>query len=288
MLHNDQPTARDTAAPPPRTAREAGWSTAGRIQAPSGRSWRDPAGSFAYASAALARKPFRPLWYLALESASTSPALSTGAAERGRSRNDATCAGQSDSRREKGALPSRLETAPRTRDETLSLGRLALLPGTESGRAAPQRRPSRFMDRGRSRHIRQFGETRGMSTPTWSRSLSNVIGVPLQSVDADRVRAWVSEGLWESEQLDFKQKHYGNSDSQRRELAGDLAAFADQRGGLLVLGVGEDEHGAAASLPLIELADAEQRRIQQIVSGNVSRTCPSRSVRCPSMRTAAA
>jgi hypothetical protein len=79
----------------------------------------------------------------------------------------------------------------------------------------------------------------------------------------------VAEGLRESEQLDFKQEHYGNGDSQRRELAGDLAAFANHRGGLLILGVGDDEHGAAASLPLVELADAQQRRVQQIVAGNV-------------------
>lgn len=79
----------------------------------------------------------------------------------------------------------------------------------------------------------------------------------------------MAEGLRESEQLDFKQEHYGNSDSQRRELAGDLAAFANHRGGLLILGIGDDERGAATSLPLVELADAEQRRVQQIVSGNV-------------------
>ena len=108
-----------------------------------------------------------------------------------------------------------------------------------------------------------------MSTPAWSGALAELVGAPLQALDAERVRGWVSDGLRESEQLDFKAALYGNGDSQRRELAGDLAAFANHRGGLLILGVGENDHGAADSLPLVELTDAEQRRVHQIVAGNV-------------------
>jgi hypothetical protein len=108
-----------------------------------------------------------------------------------------------------------------------------------------------------------------VSTPAWSRALADLVGAPLQVIDAERVRAWVSDGLRESEQLDFKAELYGNGDSQRRELAGDLAAFANHRGGVLILGVAETELGAAASLPAVELTDAEQRRIHQIVAGNV-------------------
>lgn len=125
-------------------------------------------------------------------------------------------------------------------------------------------------DRRWSRCIREVGETCGYEHSDLGPSLSDVVGgVPLQAVDGDRVRAWVAEGLRESEQMDFKEGHYGNGDSQRRELAGDLAAFANHRGGLLILGVGENEHGAAAALPLVDLADAEQRRIQQIVAAHV-------------------
>ena len=108
-----------------------------------------------------------------------------------------------------------------------------------------------------------------MSAPAWSRALADLVGAPFRALDAERVRAWVPDGLRESEQLDFKAELYGNSDSQRRELAGDLAAFANHRGGLLILGIDEDDHGAADSLPLVELTDAEQRRIHQILAGNV-------------------
>lgn len=108
-----------------------------------------------------------------------------------------------------------------------------------------------------------------MSTPAWSRALADLVGAPLQALGAERVEAWVTDGLRESERLDFKAQFYGNGESQRRELAGDLAAFANHRGGLLILGVSEDEHGAASSLPCVELTDDEQRRIHQIVAGNV-------------------
>jgi len=95
------------------------------------------------------------------------------------------------------------------------------------------------------------------------------LGAGPADLDEERVRAWVGEGVREGEQLDFKAGLYANGDSARRELAGDLAAFANHRGGVLVLGVDEDESGAVAGLPLVELTDDEERRMQQVVGGNV-------------------
>jgi hypothetical protein len=44
--------------------------------------------------------------------------------------------------------------------------------------------------------------------------------------------------------LDFKAALYGRGDSERRALAGDAAALADTAGGVIVLGVAEDDqHG---------------------------------------------
>ena len=108
-----------------------------------------------------------------------------------------------------------------------------------------------------------------MSTPSWSRALADLVGAPLQALDAERVRGLVADGVRESEQLAFKAEPYGNGESRRRDLAGDLAAFANHRGGLVILGVAEDDHGAAVSTPLVELTDDEQRRIHQIVASNV-------------------
>lgn len=116
---------------------------------------------------------------------------------------------------------------------------------------------------------------------SWSRSIADILGAPLQQIDAARARSWLSEGIRESEQIDFKAELYGNTDSARRELAGDLAAFANHRGGVLILGIAEDEHGAASDLPLVELGDAEERRMLQIVAGNTFPHLPIQILRVP-------
>src|SRR3712207_3632846 len=113
-----------------------------------------------------------------------------------------------------------------------------------------------------------------VSTPAWSRPLADLLGAPLHAIDAGRVNAWVVEGVREGEQIDFKRELYGNGDSARRELAGDPAAFANHRGGLLILGVDEDSQGAAAAVSTVPLSDAEEGRIHQIVAEMSSRTSP--------------
>src|SRR4051794_26067921 len=119
-----------------------------------------------------------------------------------------------------------------------------------------------------------------MASPPWSRALVDVLGAPLHEVDEERVRAWFGEEIREGEQLDFKAELYGNSSSDRRELAGDVAAFANHRGGVLVLGVAEDD-GAASDLLLVDVSDAEERRINQIVGGNVFPHLPIDVIRVP-------
>jgi hypothetical protein len=121
-----------------------------------------------------------------------------------------------------------------------------------------------------------------MSIPAWSRPLADLLGAPLHAVTFARVIAWIEEGLREGEQLDFKAELYGNGDSARRELAGDLAAFANHRGGVLALGVAEDDQGAAADVPMVALSDAEERRVHQIVAGNVFPHLPVQVVPVPS------
>lgn len=119
-----------------------------------------------------------------------------------------------------------------------------------------------------------------MSNEMWWRGLSQVVGSPLDELSAERLRAWIGT-LGEGEQLDFKSENYGNGDSARRELAGDLAAFANHRGGVIAIGVQEDQQGVATAIPSVDLSDAEQRRVHQIVAGNVFPHLPIKIVAAP-------
>ena len=78
----------------------------------------------------------------------------------------------------------------------------------------------------------------------------------------------VKSAVREDEDLDFKRELYGNSDSAKRDLAGDLASFANHRGGVIVIGI-EDEGDVAARLNPVELSDGEEARIRQIAAGNI-------------------
>ena len=76
-------------------------------------------------------------------------------------------------------------------------------------------------------------------------------------------------GASESEWFDAKREPYGNSDGHKRELASDVAAFANRQGGLIVLGLDEDDDGVVIALtpqPDAHLAGQELRMTQVISS----------------------
>ena len=102
-----------------------------------------------------------------------------------------------------------------------------------------------------------------------SRRLELLFGNRLDAVPHANIVAFVSSGVMESYDLDFKAALYGSSDSDKRDLAGDVAAMANTAGGVILLGVGEDAQGRAATTPGVPLSDAEYRRIRQVVASQV-------------------
>jgi hypothetical protein len=103
-----------------------------------------------------------------------------------------------------------------------------------------------------------------------SRRLEALLGTGLDHARYEHFNAMVQTQVSESFDLDFKRQHYGNADKDKRELAGDVAALANGAGGMLVLGIAEDEHARAASAPCVTISDGEIRRIHQIVAENVA------------------
>jgi hypothetical protein len=103
-----------------------------------------------------------------------------------------------------------------------------------------------------------------------SRRLEALFGASLDLLTADHVRGLVASGAQEAFDLDFKAALYGRGDSDRRALAGDVAALANTAGGVIVVGVREDEQARATAAPGVEVTDAEVTRIRQVVASLVA------------------
>jgi hypothetical protein len=103
-----------------------------------------------------------------------------------------------------------------------------------------------------------------------SRRLERLFGARLDDLGYAQVADLVTNTVAEAYDLDFKATLYGKSDKERRDLAGDVAALANTAGGVIVLGIAEDDQARAASAPGVPLSDAEDGRIRQIVASQVS------------------
>jgi hypothetical protein len=102
----------------------------------------------------------------------------------------------------------------------------------------------------------------------WTLRLIDLVGARLDQVAEEHLGNLVTGSVREDADLDFKQARYGNTDQQRRDLAGDLAAMGNGRGGLIVIGI-RDENDVAVELTPVELVDGEEARMRQIAAGNI-------------------
>lgn len=93
-----------------------------------------------------------------------------------------------------------------------------------------------------------------------------LLGVPaLAQVAEDSLRRLVEGGVREDSDLEFKESLYGGTEGERRSLAGDVAALANTVGGVLVLGVREQD-GIARDLIPLELSEEEELRMRQVLA----------------------
>lgn len=103
-----------------------------------------------------------------------------------------------------------------------------------------------------------------------SRRLESLFGVPVDQLAAEHIQSLVTNQVTEEFDLDFKQELYGRSDSAKRDLAGDVAALANTAGGVVVVGVAEDEQARATGAEGVDLSDTEKARMLQVVAAGVS------------------
>jgi hypothetical protein len=102
-----------------------------------------------------------------------------------------------------------------------------------------------------------------------SARLEALLGSRLEQVQHSHLMTLVSSQVAEAFDLDFKSEMYGSSDRGKHDAATDVAALANTAGGLLILGVEEDEQARASAAPGITLSEADERRIRQIVGSQV-------------------
>lgn len=103
----------------------------------------------------------------------------------------------------------------------------------------------------------------------WSLRLVDLLGARLDEAAEEHLERLVAGGVREDADLDYKQQRYGNSDQAKRDLAGDLAAMANGRGGLIIIGI-RDDNDVAAELTPVELVDGEEARIRQTAASNIA------------------
>lgn len=108
------------------------------------------------------------------------------------------------------------------------------------------------------------------------------IDAPIEAADEGAVNRLVQGRVREDADLDFKQALYGSSDTERRNLASDVAALANAVGGVLVLGI-RDENGEAAELTTVEVSDEAELRMRQVVASMVFPAPEWRIHRIPAM-----
>jgi Putative DNA-binding domain len=102
-----------------------------------------------------------------------------------------------------------------------------------------------------------------------SARLEASLGSQIETVQYAQLMTLIDNRVPEAFDLDYKSELYGALERDKQAVATDVAALANTAGGLLILGIAEDDQARAASAPGVSLADAEERRITSIVGSRV-------------------
>jgi len=104
--------------------------------------------------------------------------------------------------------------------------------------------------------------------------IEGLFGRRLDELDYRAIAELVdSSDAAEGEDLDYKQAHYRPDDRGREELAKDIAAFANHLGGLLIIGMAEN-NGVPSKVLDVDLDDARLRHIRQVIVSNTAPPVP--------------
>ena len=98
--------------------------------------------------------------------------------------------------------------------------------------------------------------------------LSSVFGVELADLDASAVQSAIQRGEVEDLDLDWKEADYPRNENF--EIAKDVAALANTRGGVIIIGVREDSSGRAMEATPFKVPPKASERVSQALGSKVS------------------
>ncbi|MEV0684729.1 ATP-binding protein [Nocardia sp. NPDC050378] len=108
--------------------------------------------------------------------------------------------------------------------------------------------------------------------------LTALFGAPVDALTYTHLADAVARQIPEAEDLDFKQTLYEKTTEGKQELAKDVSALANAGGGVIILGIAEQNSVAAALTPVL-LPPKEIERMQQICHYQIRPFLPGARVR---------
>jgi predicted HTH transcriptional regulator len=95
-----------------------------------------------------------------------------------------------------------------------------------------------------------------------SARLEALLGRRLELVEYSDVVALIGSQVPEAFDLDFKSEMYAASSKGKHDAANDITALANTAGGLIILGIKEDDQARAAAAPGVALVEEDELRIR--------------------------
>jgi Putative DNA-binding domain len=108
------------------------------------------------------------------------------------------------------------------------------------------------------------------SMPVQLPRLAKLLGAAIDEASADHIFAFIAKRVPEDAELDYKRANtYTVDNDGADELAKDVSGMANSRGGLIIIGIEEDEQACASKATPVKVTDKITGQMEQIIHARV-------------------